>query len=67
MSQKEKTNAVIVHKDKKSFTAQINGQKIKMTFEELSLMKELINAVLNDYSGKSYASYTDENGKIILI
>ena len=61
------TNAVVVHKSKQSFSAKIGGKEIEMTFKELSLMETLINAVLKDYSGKSYGSFIDENGKIVLI
>lgn len=67
MAQENTNAAVIVHKSKSSFTARINGQNIKMTFKELSLMEKLINAVLKDYSGKAYASFIDENGEITLI
>ena len=61
------TNAVVVDKSKKSFSAKIGGKEIKMTFKELSLMETLVNAVLKDYSGKSCCSFIDENGKIVLI
>jgi hypothetical protein len=66
MTQSE-TNAVVVHKSKQSFSAKIGGKEIKMTFKELSLMETLINAVLKDYSGMSYASFIDENGEIVLV
>ena len=61
------TNAVVVDKSKQSFSAKIGGKEIKMTFKELSLMETLINAVLKDYNGKSYGSFIDEKGKIVLI
>lgn len=67
MAKETFTNAVVVHKSKSSFTARIGGKEIKMTFDELSLMQKLINAVVLDYSGKACASFVDKDGKIVLI
>lgn len=55
----KKLNAVIVNRNKKCFTATIDGRKIEMTFEELSLMKKLLSEVINDYEGTAYAAYLD--------
>lgn len=60
-------NIVIVNKDKKCFSATLGEKKIIMTFEELSLIEKLLDAVTNDYVGDKCIAYMDENGKIIKI
>lgn len=57
-------NAVIVNRVELRFSAHINGRLIELSFDELSLMQSLLDAVINDYSGESFMAYMDDKGTI---
>ena len=57
-------DVVIVDRKNLCFSTQINGKSIELSFDEFSLMQSLLDAVINDYSGKSYMAYVDDKGKI---
>lgn len=64
MTQQE-INAMIINREKSVISATINGKKIKLTFEELSLINKLFRTLIDSIDEAS-AAYED-NGAIVVI
>ena len=64
MTQQE-INAMIINREKSVISATINGKKIKLTFEELSLINKLFRTLIDNIEEAS-AAYED-NGVIVVI